>query len=81
MQIYSSLLGVKVLNVVTNRVVATVGSGETGERFLAVALYQGTPKVDTQLLLARSAGGVGKSQTSEELSSAVRPDPTVFCTR
>jgi hypothetical protein len=41
---------------------------------------QGTPKVDTQLLLARSAGS-GKSQTSEELSNAVRPDPTLFCTR
>lgn len=77
---YSSLTGVKILNIVTNRVVSTVGSAESGERFLAVALYQGTPKVDTQLLLARSAGS-GKSQTSEELSNSVKPDPTLFCTR
>ena len=31
---------------------------EANERFLAVALYQGTPKVDTQMLLARQANKV-----------------------
>ena len=39
-QIYASVVGIKVLNVVTNRVVRCMGSTETGERFLAVALYQ-----------------------------------------
>jgi hypothetical protein len=39
-QVYSSLTGIKILNIVTNRVVSTVGSAESGERFLAVALYQ-----------------------------------------
>jgi peptidylprolyl isomerase domain and WD repeat-containing protein 1 len=53
--LYSSLVGIKILNVNTNQVVRTLGSAESNERFLAVALYQGTPKVDTQMLLARQA--------------------------
>lgn len=39
-QIFGSVVGIKVLNLVTNRVARTVGGAESAERFLAVALYQ-----------------------------------------
>ena len=35
--------------------VTVVLISESSDRFLAVALYQGTPRVDTQMLLARAA--------------------------
>lgn len=39
--LYSTLLGIKVVNLVTNRVVKIIGKIENTERFLQVALYQG----------------------------------------
>lgn len=39
--IYASLLGIKVVNLVTNRVSRLLGKVENTERFLRVALYQG----------------------------------------
>ena len=41
---YSTLVGIKLVNIVTNKVVRVLGAGES-ERFLALALYQGVPKV------------------------------------
>ena len=49
---YASLTGVKVINVETNRLVAVLGASEASERFVALALFQGTPKVDSQMRLA-----------------------------
>lgn len=77
--VYGSLAGIKILNVVTNRVVRVLGSGETGERFLSVTLYQGIPKVDTQFMLAK-AGAEGVVKTSDQLQKAPQPDPTIYCT-
>ena len=79
--IYGSLFGIKVLNLVTNKVVKTLGSSEPGERFLAVSLYQGVPRVDNQFLLTM-AGAAGKqARTVEEMNSeSVKIDPTIFCT-
>ena len=73
------------MNIVTNRLVSTLASKESGERFITVGLYQGIPKVDMQLLLARSdgkgtSGSVGQ-QTNDELKSKVVSDPTAFATR
>ena len=39
------MLWFQVVNVVTNKLVRVIGSGESGERFMFVALYQGVPKV------------------------------------
>ena len=94
--IFGTLKGIKIVNVVTNKVARVVGNGESGERFLAVALYQGVPKVDTQLLLSRaggsastvkagdSSGGRGggslMGQTVDEMNKAPQSDPTIFCT-
>ena len=73
------------MNIVTNRLVATLASKESGERFISVDLYQGIPKVDMQLLLARSdgkgtSGSVGQ-QTNDEIKSKSVADPTVYATR
>lgn len=94
--IYGTAIGIKILNTVTNKVVRCLGTAESGERFLTLALYQGVPKVDVQLLLSRQsqpstsgqAGGsknvVGSSgdvRTTEEMQSkANETDPTIFCT-
>lgn len=63
----------------TNHVAFIIGSSESGERFIALSLYQGTPKVDLQLMLARAAES-GKSQTADEYASLIKPDPMLFCT-
>eukprot|EP01038_Epipyxis_sp_PR26KG_P013453 gene13453-18043_t len=77
--LFGSLKGIKIVNIITNKVVRIIGSGEIGERFLAIALYQGVPKVDSQLLLSR-AGAEGMTKTAEQLQSEPTPDPTIFCT-
>lgn len=41
--LYPSLLGIKVVNLVSNKVSSIIGKGET-TRFLNLALYQGAPK-------------------------------------
>jgi peptidylprolyl isomerase domain and WD repeat-containing protein 1 len=78
--IYGSLVGIKILNLVTNRVVRVLGAAEAGERFLFVALYQGTPKVDTQFLLAKAGAEGAQQKTADQLHKAPVPDPTVYCT-
>lgn len=72
--------GIKVVNIVSNQVSQIIGSSESGDRFISLALYQGTPKVDMQLMLAR-ASVTGKSQTADEFLSQIQPDPMIFCTR
>ena len=66
--IYGSLAGIKILNIITNKVVRVLGSPESSERFLALALYQGIPKVYTQFLLAKAGtegGGLQQKITAE----------------
>lgn len=43
--LYPTLCGIKVVNIETNRLCRVLGAGESNERFLAISLYQGTPKV------------------------------------
>lgn len=43
--LYPTLCGVKIVNLETNRVNRVLGAGESNERFLAISMYQGTPKV------------------------------------
>eukprot|EP00854_Cymbomonas_tetramitiformis_P003437 gene3437-4318_t len=66
--IYATLLGIKMVNIVTNRAVRVVGKVENTERFLRLALYQGVPKAKR----ARTAAG-GESKPVEK-------DPTLICT-
>eukprot|EP00891_Asterochloris_glomerata_P002139 jgi/Astpho2/2139/fgenesh1_pm.00040_%23_3_t len=43
--LYATLLGIKVVNLVTHRVSRIIGKVENTERFLRIALYQGVAKV------------------------------------
>ncbi len=76
--VYASLLGIKVVNMETNRVVKILGRIESGERFLHVAMFQGVPKVDSQLVKALNKGKTASSV--EEMRAQLQPDPTVVAT-
>ncbi|KAF5382738.1 hypothetical protein D9615_002870 [Tricholomella constricta] len=71
--LYPSLPGIKVLNVVTNRVVRLLGKDEA-VRFLNLSLYQGAPakKGLTTMAMAASANPI--------LANKGQRDPTLFCT-
>ncbi|KAJ7675792.1 hypothetical protein DFH06DRAFT_1266388 [Mycena polygramma] len=70
--LYPSLLGVKVVNTVTNRVVRLLGKDEV-VRWLNLALYQGAPskKGVTTMAMAASANPI--------LANKGARDPTLFC--
>ncbi|RDB17983.1 Peptidyl-prolyl cis-trans isomerase cyp15 [Hypsizygus marmoreus] len=71
--LYPSLLGIKVLNVVTNRVVRILGKDEA-VRWMNLSLYQGAPakKGVTTMAMAASANPI--------LATKAQRDPTLFCT-
>ncbi|TFL06846.1 hypothetical protein BDV98DRAFT_556785 [Pterulicium gracile] len=71
--IYPSLLGIKVVNATTNRVVRLYGKDEV-VRFLNLALYQGAPSKKGKSTLAMVA-----SSNPLLAEKGVR-DPTLFCT-
>ncbi|KAG7088393.1 hypothetical protein E1B28_012392 [Marasmius oreades] len=71
--IYGSLLGVKVVNTVTNRVVRLLGKDEV-VRFLNLNIYQGAPAKHGATTAAMVA-----SSNPILAERAVR-DPTLFCT-
>lgn len=67
---YSSLLGIKIVNFATNKLVKILGKIENTERFMSLSLFQGNPQRKT----TGSVGFGGKS--SQEKAT----DPTLFCT-
>ncbi|KAG9126634.1 hypothetical protein FRC07_002647 [Ceratobasidium sp. 392] len=71
--LYPTLVGIKVVNAVTNRVVRLLGKDETG-RWLNLALYQGAPakKTLTTIAMVASANPI--------LANKEERDPTLFCT-
>ncbi|KAJ7212087.1 hypothetical protein GGX14DRAFT_621669 [Mycena pura] len=71
--LYPSLLGIKVVNTVTNRVVRLLGKDET-VRWMNLSLYQGAPakKGITTMAMAASANPI--------LANKAIRDPTLFCT-
>ncbi|EIN12739.1 peptidyl-prolyl cis-trans isomerase [Punctularia strigosozonata HHB-11173 SS5] len=73
MLLYPTLLGIKVVNTVTNRVVRLLGKDET-VRWMNLALYQGAPakKGLTTTAMAASANPL--------LAEKGVRDPTLFCT-
>lgn len=72
--LYATILGIKVLNTRTNAVRLVLGQVESTERFLSIALYQGIPKVSSQL--RRLAPGTTVGGTSGQGDT---PDPTLVC--
>ncbi|EJC97808.1 peptidyl-prolyl cis-trans isomerase [Fomitiporia mediterranea MF3/22] len=71
--LYPTLLGIKVVNTVTNKVVRLLGKDET-VRWMNLSLYQGAPakKGRTTAAMAASANPI--------LASKETRDPTLFCT-
>jgi len=63
--LYATLTGIKLVNLITRRVIRTLGRVEHGERFLRLALYQGRC--------------VGDAALPGELQMNAEPDPTLFC--
>ncbi|PPQ65382.1 hypothetical protein CVT26_000007 [Gymnopilus dilepis] len=70
--IYPTLLGIKVVNTVTNRVASLLGKDEV-VRFLNLTLYQGAPakKTITTITMAASANPI--------LADKAQRDPTLVC--
>ncbi|KAK7056845.1 Peptidyl-prolyl cis-trans isomerase cyp15 [Paramarasmius palmivorus] len=71
--IYGSLLGIKVVNTVTNRVVRLLGKDEV-VRFMNLSVYQGAPskRAITTVAMAASANPI--------LAERATRDPILFCT-
>lgn len=71
--IYATLIGIKIVNVVTNRMVRLLGRDEA-HRFTNLSLYQGAPKKKeaTNLVMAASENPL--------LADAEAIDPILICT-
>lgn len=78
--IFATLKGIKVVSLTTNQVVRYIAHGEKAERFLHLALYQGVPKVDQQLLLSRATGNEQQKTADQLQAEANKPDHTIFAT-
>ncbi|KAL6040930.1 Peptidylprolyl isomerase domain and WD repeat containing protein 1, variant 3 [Balamuthia mandrillaris] len=62
--LYPTMLGIKVVNIVTNKMVRIVGRSENTERFLAISLWQG-----------KTQGSVEMGDAPREANY----DPTIIC--
>ncbi|KAL5482454.1 CYP15 [Sanghuangporus weigelae] len=71
--LYPTLLGVKVINIVTNKVVRLLGKDET-VRWMNLSLYQGAPAKRGLSTVAMVASA------NPILASKEARDPTLFCT-
>ncbi|KAJ3934869.1 MAG: peptidyl-prolyl cis-trans isomerase [Lentinula lateritia] len=71
--VYGSLLGIKVVNTVTNRVSRLLGKDES-VRFLNLSLYQGGPSKRTAATAAMTASA------NPLLAERQSRDPSLFCT-
>ena len=65
--LYPSPVGIKMISLASSKLARLLGKVENTERFVALALFQGTPKV--------SASTIG----SGAKASDVQEDPTLFC--
>ncbi len=78
--IYSSLLGIKMINILTEQVIRIIGYPEKTERFLKLSLYQGIPVVDQQLLLSRqtafNAAAASNSATNKQTTIDIQHKTT-----
>ena len=83
-----TIVGIKVINIQTHRVVATVGKGDASAfRFIDISLCPGDAKVDQQLQLARMGGssatvshqsGSGNAPPNDSLLVALAYDKRRF---
>jgi peptidylprolyl isomerase domain and WD repeat-containing protein 1 len=66
--LYPTLLGIKVVNLVTSRCSRIIGKVENTERFMRLAMFQGVPQKD------KRSRGSGK-----DTKAATEKDPTLVC--
>ncbi|KAK8808396.1 hypothetical protein WA158_008297 [Blastocystis sp. Blastoise] len=73
---YGTLLGIKCINIYTNKCINILGKVENSERFTCLALTQGMAKVSSQIILEtkQSSRKPGENQLKAKI------DPTLFCT-
>ncbi|XP_055342892.1 peptidylprolyl isomerase domain and WD repeat-containing protein 1-like [Paramacrobiotus metropolitanus] len=71
--LYATLLGTKVVNLVTNRISRVLGKSE-GLRFLSLALFQG--KIRTM----KAATTIEAQASDNPIMDIAESDPTLFCT-
>ncbi|XVF69132.1 hypothetical protein PTKIN_Ptkin11bG0056200 [Pterospermum kingtungense] len=70
--IYATLLGIKIVNLHTNKVARILGKVESNDRFLRIALYQGDRSSKKARKIPATAANVNESK--EPLT-----DPTLLC--
>ncbi|KAK9907373.1 hypothetical protein WJX75_002432 [Coccomyxa subellipsoidea] len=75
--LFSTLLGIKVVNLVSNRVSRILGKVENSERFLRLALYQGVPSSGTTKT-KRLGAGVRVHETDPTLVACAHNRPRLF---
>ncbi|GAB6022344.1 Peptidylprolyl isomerase domain and WD repeat containing protein 1 [Chamberlinius hualienensis] len=71
--LYATVLGVKVVNIHTNRCCLLIGKPEN-LRFLQIALFQGKPQK------SKTAMSLELQASDNPVHENVSPDPTLFCT-
>ncbi|EGD80149.1 peptidyl-prolyl cis-trans isomerase [Salpingoeca rosetta] len=72
--LYATLLGIKVVNIVTNKCVRVIGASET-IRFISVDLYQGKPATGTSAVKS-----IEMELADNPTLQKDEPDPMVVCT-
>eukprot|EP00922_Rhytidocystis_sp_ex-Travisia-forbesii_P011888 GHVS01017723.1.p1 GENE.GHVS01017723.1~~GHVS01017723.1.p1 ORF type:complete len:695 (-),score=83.10 GHVS01017723.1:140-1912(-) len=73
--VYPSMLGIKILNMITNKVNVILGKSESSDRFLSLCLYQGKPQRRKGEFASTIQSVGGKDMMSSDIS-----DPTIFVT-
>uniref|UniRef100_K3W5S2 peptidylprolyl isomerase n=1 Tax=Globisporangium ultimum (strain ATCC 200006 / CBS 805.95 / DAOM BR144) TaxID=431595 RepID=K3W5S2_GLOUD len=83
--LYPTLLGIKIVNIETNKLVKVLGKVENSDRFLRMTLFQGKPKVNSQLEKHLKNSASGRKQDaamvmSDDTERNETIDPTLFVT-
>merc|ERR1712070_387710 len=74
--LYTTLLGIKIYNIELNKISRIIGSGESGDRFLNLTLFQGVANINPNLLRSllkdkEKASSVPSSISSSTSSSSM----------
>ena len=82
--IYACILGIKIIDIASNTIVRIIGRGSANsgsdERYMHLSLYQGSPKLDVQYLLAQGKGNKQLTGTEDAGGNALKVDPTIYAT-
>lgn len=81
--LYLTLLGVKIVNIETNKIMRVLGKVENSDRFLRISLFQGKPKTNSQFEkhLKNSSGLKQDAMImNDDTERQQIINPTLFCT-